>query len=293
MSTVCLFAVGVCVLVGFVPGLIAQLELAEPGQQIIPIDDPGLYNLAATLHGAAFGGAMPLAAIALSLALVAEERGLRVLRIVALLALIASPVAFGAVTVSALTAEWSVSEGIRELIPLAALVLLAANWTLVATVPSARAPAAVLGSLSLLALAGGTFIYMTLRNSGIDFALHDTHMMVAADHAFGVSILLGLLAAIVAWVILATRREQTVFGVIAGLVTIVTGFCFVSPSYGLGLMGMPRRYVDYPTPFADAHWAATIWALALSAGLVAAALWLLFSVARRKPLVDGGETGDF
>lgn len=288
LSTLSMFAMGGWVLAGLLPGLYAQWELAQPGLQVIPLDDPGLYNLSATLHGAAFALALPLAAIALALALVSEARGLRVVHVVAIVALIASPFAFGAMTASALMMAWDVSESLRQMMPLAAIVLLAANITLAISVKAVGTPVGILVGLSMLPLAGGSYIQLILQSAGIDNVLHDTHALVAADHAYGVSILLGALAGIVAWFVRAKRLEKTMFSVVAGLAIIASGFGFVRASYALGLMGMPRRYVDYPEAFADGHWAVAMCALALSVALVAAGLWLIIS--RRRPSMPRNES---
>jgi len=269
LSTFCVVVVGLAFVAGLAPALLAQVELAEPGIQIIPEDDPGLYNLAVIVHAASLVLALPLAALGLCLALVAEKRSIGIPRYIAVAALVAAPVGAIAMIAASATQNWDLYATLKEQEPMLAVVLLAGVVTLFLSKPAGRLPMIILAACSGVALAFGGYSEVILANSGVDNALHDTYFLVASDHAFGLSIALGALAALVGWVAGSNGRGMIVLSAIAGAALLFTGYQMIAIAQQLGLMGMPRRYVDYATPFADGHMQLSIWSFAFAAILIA------------------------
>lgn len=266
---------------GIIPGLVAQAELAAPGIQIVPPGDPGVYNLMTTLHGAMWSLALPLAAIALALAQVSEARQQPFVRFIAMLVLAACPIMFAVMTYAGLSRSWELYDGLRNGLPIAATLLLLANVTLALAQPQTRTAVIILTALSALAAGFGGIILLILSNFP-DSILHDTHVALAADHGFGVSVVLGSLAGVSAWIAQSRGIRTTLVSLVSGLMIGVTGYIAAANTSAAGNMGMPRRYADYPEAFAERIGATSLWSFALAAAAIAAFGWVLLYL-RRKP----------
>jgi hypothetical protein len=282
LSKLSLIVLGASTILGLLPGIIAQLEILAPGLQVFPADDPGLYNITKTLHAAALSQALPLAAIAFSLSVAAEALPSPLLHLIARLVLIAGPVAFAVMAWAGLTQAWDIYGAMHRNLSTYAFFLVFANIRLAITQRGARAALIVLTVLSVVALAMGMFID-AINNSSIDSVLHDTYAVVAADHALGVSVLLGMAAGATAHV-MQTRAIRTLAGsIIGGGAIVLTGYFAMSLTFRAGLMGMPRGYVDYAPAFADVLQAASVWTLALALAVIIAFGWILSNLRHKPP----------
>ena len=290
ISTLGLIAVVATLVAGIIPGLVAQAELAAPGIQIVPPEDPGVYNLMTTLHGAGWSQALPLAAIALALAQVSEARQQPIVRFIAMLAMAACPIVFAVMTYAGLSGSWALYDGLRNGLPIVATLLLLANVALAFAQPQTRAAVVILTALSALAAGFGGVILLILSNVP-DSTLHDTYMALAADHGFGVSVILGSLAGVSAWIAQSRGIRTTLVSLASGLMIGVTGYIAAANTSAAGIMGMPRRYVDYPTAFAERIGAASFWSFALAAAAIAGFVWLLLNL-HRKPAPGPDEAFD-
>ncbi|WP_422864414.1 cbb3-type cytochrome c oxidase subunit I [Endosaccharibacter trunci] len=139
-----------------------------------------------------------------------------------------------------------------------------------------------LGFILMFAIGGMTGII--LANPGIDYQVHNTVFLVAHFHNVLIpGLLFGMLAAVQYWFPKAfgfrlnEKWGRTVF------VLWTAGFLFAfMPLYALGLLGLPRRTVEY---FQGAYrpWTliAAFGALLLLLGLFAVGAWLFVSVRQR------------
>ena len=280
LSALGLIAVVATFVAGIVPGLIAQAELAAPGIQIVPTEDPGVYNVMTTLHGASWALALPLAAIALALAQVSEALQQPILRFIAMLALAACPIVFAVMTFTGLNRSWALYDGLRNGLPIVATMLMFANVTLAFAQPHTRTAVIILTALSALAAGFGGMILLLLSNVP-DSILHDTYVALAADHGFGVSVILGSLAGVSAWIGQSRGIRTILVSLVSGLMIGVTGYIAATNTSAAGMMGMPRRYEDYPTAFAERIGAASLWSFTLAAAAIAGFGWPLLNLRRK------------
>lgn len=264
------------------PGLIAQAELATPGIQVVPQEDLGVYNLMTTLHGAAWSLALPFAAVALALAQAGEAWRQPLVRFIATLALAACPIAFAVMAYAGLSKSWDLYDGLRNGLPILASVLLFANLILTFAQPQARMAVLILNALSALAAGFGGVLLLVLSNVAPDGYVHETYYALAADHGFGISVILGSLAGVSAWIAQSRDVRTILVSVVSGLMIGVTGFFSAIATSNAGIMGMPRRYADYPPAFGEQIGAASFWSFALAATAIAGFAWLLLNL-RRKP----------
>jgi heme/copper-type cytochrome/quinol oxidase subunit 1 len=279
LSALGLIAVVATFVAGIVPGLIAQAELAAPGIQIVPTEDPGVYSVMTTLHGASWALALPLAAIALALAQVSEARQQPILRFIAMLALAACPIVFAVMTFTGLNRSWALYDGLRNGLPIVATMLMFANVTLAFAQPHTRTAVIILTALSALAAGFGGMILLLLSNVP-DSILHDTYVALAADHGFGVSVILGSLAGVSAWIGQSRGIRTILVSLVSGLMIGVTGYIAATNTSAAGMMGMPRRYEDYPTALAEWIGPASLWSFALAAA-IAGFGWPLLNLRRK------------
>jgi len=292
-------ALGLAFLSGLLPGLYAQAELAQPGLQVVGRESD--YNLAISFHILALAGLMPLIGIALALAVIAEVRESRIAQFGAIVALAAALLAaIALVVISAPRNDFpvlsDVSPGLSllsvympDLLMLAQAALGVGVLAVLAVFGRGRRRAVVVfAALSAIAILLAVSLELTLLNSGIDHALHDTFFNVAANHMAGVAIALNIFGALAAWSIRWEGMKRLWFSLATGIAVLVTGTFYVAAATGLGLMGMPRKYVDYTPAFARYHWIHTIWSMVFAGMLVAAIVWLAIAVwrAKRPPGVE-------
>ena len=115
-----------------------------------------------------------------------------------------------------------------------------------------------LGLVFLFALGGATGAM--LANGGADRALHDTYYVVAHFHYM---LSLGAVFALFAsWYYLFPKVSGYMYSELLGQLHFWLTFIGVNmllfPLHYLGLMGMPRRVVDYPADFAYWNWWASL-----------------------------------
>jgi hypothetical protein len=281
LSTLSLIVLGASLALGLLPGIVAQLEILAPGLQVF-LQDESIYNTMTTLHAAALSQALPLAAIAFSLSVATEALPSPLLHLIARLVLIAGPVAFGVMAWAGLTRAWDVYDVMHRNLSAYAFFLVFANIRMAITQRGTRVALIALTVLSLLALAMGTFISAT-SNISRDSVLHDTYALVAADHALGVSVLLGMIAGVTAYIMQVRAIRTLAASLIGGAAIVLTGYFGISVTFRAGLMGMPRGYVDYPQAFADVLQSASVWMLALAVAAIIAFGWILSNLRHGPP----------
>lgn len=294
LSTVCIVALGAVFLAGLLPSLFAQAELAGPGLQVVGVGGERNYNIAVAIHTLIFAGLLPLSGIALALAVIGEARDSGIAKIAAIGALAAAPLlalalVAGVFQTFPLPGPWWLSLAPPDMLVLLQAVVGLVSLVLVAAlVPLGRSTAIVFAALSGIAILLGASMQLVLANAGLDHALLDTYYVLGANHEAGVSITLNILGSLTVWSIRWEGLKRTWFSLAAGGAILATGTLAALAAGGLGLMGMPRRYVDYPSAFGAQQGVLALWSMAFAAVLVAAILWLFIATwrAKRPPGVE-------
>ena len=133
----------------------------------------------------------------------------------------------------------------------------------------------VWGLAATIPLLSGLVIQLMLLNVHPDAYLHDTVYATAIRHAYGNVGLCFALGGISAWLTEKGKSLPWKVTIPIAVLISVSALMFILLQASLGLNGMPRRYVDYPQPFALLQFYASLAAIiCLSlAGLYLVLLW--------------------
>ena len=129
----------------------------------------------------------------------------------------------------------------------------------------------------LFMIAGTTGIY--LATLAVDVFYHDTYFVVAHFHyTIQGGAVIGLIAALHFWFPKMSGKMYNVVCANIAWFLIVVGFNMTFlPQFKLGMMGMPRRYYDYPPEFEYLHYISTIGAFINAIGYTLALVNLLWA----------------
>ena len=138
------------------------------------------------------------------------------------------------------------------------------------------------------ALIVGTGVYAMrgIGGAGVDMALHDTYYVVAHLHFLaGMAVPFAAIAGLVSYYPAMTASLGVmIVGWVSLLLAIAGTLVTFFPMYLLGLMGMPRRYLDYPEMFAQVNAISSTGAAILVFASVLLAVWLTMAIVLRKTL---------
>ncbi len=134
----------------------------------------------------------------------------------------------------------------------------------------------------LFMVAGTTGVY--LATLAVDVFYHDTYFVVAHFHyTIQGGAVIGLMAALHFWFPKMSGKMYNEHVAKVAFVMVFVGFnlTFI-PQFGLGMMGMPRRYYDYPIEFQTLHTWSTVGAFLNGFGYTFALLNLAWAAAFSK-----------
>lgn len=148
------------------------------------------------------------------------------------------------------------------------------------------------GLIVFALMTGATGI--TLSNSGVDRAFHDTYYVVAHFH-YALTIIIIFAVFAVIYFALHTWANRTVpfwAGVIQFALMFVGILLTVFPQYFLGRHGMPRRYIDYPEAFAWWNTLSAFGAVLSSLSLIVFIGILIYMVFWARPKTPRGNASE-
>ena len=274
---------GICALVALVwlaagtgAGLWAQAELFSPGLSVGTTGDAtsaiiakkAMFGDAILLHGILLQISLPLAAcFALGHALLGAQRRWLAASLAAVIALALSAIVPGVLFVYLRQFTVGVAIGASPILIAVSLIgVVAAGMS-----ASGGRIAVVMGGLAgALPLAIAGVMQAIIANARIEHALQDTYFNLARDHAAGLSLAFWSFAVLMAWAG-RDRPARLIWLALPILaVALVSGVCLVLAEARLGLLGMPRRYIDYADFFFPlqrlASWAGFGLAFSFAAG---------------------------
>ncbi|EGF89861.1 cytochrome c oxidase, subunit I [Asticcacaulis biprosthecium C19] len=140
-----------------------------------------------------------------------------------------------------------------------------------------------IGFIFLFTVGGVTGV--VLSNAPIDYSLHDTYYVVAHFHyVLSLGAVFSIFAGFYYWYEKMFGIKYNAFLGTAHFWVMFVGVNLVFfPQHFLGLQGMPRRYVDYPTGFTYWNQVST-WGYAITlVGVLIFLVMLVESIVRRRP----------
>lgn len=278
LANICALGALVWAVAGLAAGLWVQAELFTPGVQGDLAAKKALFDAAIPFHGSLLQVSLPLAGgTALGLALLGERRKWLAVSAASIVVLMISaifPVMLGAVLVMARRYTLGVDFDSNPAISVAtAFAGLAAAGM---AVPEARMSTVLAGLAGALPLALAGLLEVILANAGADAAVHETYFLLARDHAYGLVLIFWTFAVLLAWAGKGQPAGRFLPAATVVLVALVAGGGLVLAEVRLGLLGMPRHYIDYAEDFFPLHRLAGWCGFALAFSMAAGAGFLVF-----------------
>ncbi|MEZ6010686.1 MAG: hypothetical protein R3C08_02285 [Hyphomonas sp.] len=274
LTNICALFALVWLVAGTATGVWLQAELFVPGVRGDIAAKKALFDAAIPVHGALLQVSLPLAAgCATGLALLGERRRWLLSSVGASLVLAVSAIV-PAVLVAVLAQASQFTLGV-SFSSQPAIMILAGLVGLVAAIsaePKMRTPTILLGLAGLLPLALAGMMELVIANAGVDNVMHETYFLLAQDHAYGLALFFWSFAVLLAWAGTGEPAAHIWPAVLTQVIALVSGVMLVSAEIRLGLLGMPRHYIDYADGFLplqrQASWAGFVLAFAIAAGAV-------------------------
>ncbi|WP_018148622.1 hypothetical protein [Henriciella marina] len=165
------------------------------------------------------------------------------------------------------------------------ILLLITAISLIAAARHRRLELCVLTFPALMTTLWGSLIFFVESHAGVDGVLLDTWYVTARAHAFGLSMILSGLAILAAGAAIAGRVHSITVNLGLTVAICVSGVWMVTRQLGLGLNGMPRRYIDYADIFSDGHYSAGLAGFILLLLAIGSAVRFLF-FGRKPPTAE-------
>lgn len=264
--------------VGLVSGLFLSLEIMFPGLGEEANFDRArdAYSKSVMLHGISMGFVLPLSLCGgLSCFLLGEKMSGHWL---SYLYIIVGYVLLAAIGL-ALYLPAEVQNYVAHLTRFAAALTSVIFALLLVILHTARSVSAML-YLGLTIIGGALYwlVRQVMLHTGIDSALFDTHYVTTGLHALGLVVTLSVFAVLSVWATsrgarLSTWVSFTHAAALAGLTWL-----FARTHGTLGLMGMPRRYADYPEAFSTHTFVLAWLGISLMAVIALGVLRLCYAV---------------
>ena len=140
-----------------------------------------------------------------------------------------------------------------------------------------------MGFIFLFTLGGVTGV--VLANAGIDYSLHDTYYVVAHFHyVLSLGAVFAIFAGFYYWFekMWGVKYNEFLGATHFWIMFVGVNLVFF-PQHFLGLQGMPRRYIDYPTAFSKWNEVSSIGYAITLVGVGVFLLMLLEAAIRRRP----------
>jgi len=153
------------------------------------------------------------------------------------------------------------------------------TWTLKGGAVSLKTPLLYVFAFLFLFVFGG-MTGVAVAATSLDVHWHDTYFVVAHFHFIMVGgALTGFLAALHYWFPKMTGKMYSErLGLLSAALVFAGFFATFFPQFLLGNAGMPRRYFNYPPQFQVLHLVSTSGSWILAAGLIIAAIVLLYAL---------------
>ena len=285
LTTACFWLGGMYLVLGIVPAALMQVELFAAGN-VLPSDfQATLFSIGQKLHRSALLFGAPMALVSgLGMAIFAEARGQVGGVVLGWIALVVSVflVILGTLNTPSGTIEQvffgRLSDGAAAIVVSLAGVGVCLTIYADRTARVSRLAYAMLGALMLVGAIGLS------RLVGRDghALLGETYLVIAAQHALGVALVLWAFAVMTAWAARKGQAPETWVSVVLAIGLFGAGAQMVRWTMGLGLAGFPYGMTDYPSSFEPAQRQIGLWAFVFLTFLVAAS-WRTWRLSRQVP----------